>query len=252
MADDLASYPATPPHRIRLEVMRMWWRNLCFIHWPVEPSDVQAHLPKGLTVDTWDGAAWIALVPFEMEVMLPGGIPIPREGRFPETNIRTYVRGPDGTPGVWFDSLEAGRLSATVAARVSYGLPYFWADMSVTGAGDVWTYRSARRWPKPTPATSEVAVRVGEAIPDDQQTPFERYLTARWGLFSTFRGRVVYAPVSHGTWPLRRGELLHVDDGLAIAAGYSPPPADPVVHWTEGTEVRIGRPQLVPLTSHHG
>ncbi len=230
----------------------MWWRNLCFIHWPAEPAEVQAMLPAGLTVDTWDGAAWLALVPFEMEVMLPGGIPIPREGRFPETNIRTYVRGPDGTPGVWFDSLEAGRLSATVAARVSYGLPYFWADMSVTGAGDVWTYRSRRRWPGPKPAASEVAVRVGSPIADAEQSPFERYLTARWGLFSTFHGRLVYAPVHHGTWPLQHASLLHLDDTLSVAAGHRPPPDDAVVHWTRGTEVRIGRPRLVPLASRHG
>ncbi|MEL7210825.1 MAG: DUF2071 domain-containing protein, partial [Actinomycetota bacterium] len=37
----------------------MWWRNLVFIHWPFEPSEVQAVLPKGLAVDTFDGEAWV-------------------------------------------------------------------------------------------------------------------------------------------------------------------------------------------------
>lgn len=240
-----AEHSPVCPHQIRLEVMRMWWRNLAFIHWPYEPADVQAHLPDGLTADAYEGKVWVGLVPFEMQVMLPGGIPIPREGRFPETNIRTYVRGPDGTPGVWFHSLEAGRLSATAVARATYGLPYFWADMSTTAAGPIWNYRSTRRWPGPRGTLSETAVRAGERILDDEQSDFEHYLTARWGLFSTFRNRVVYAPVSHGVWPLHRAELLHLDDELIRAAGLPHPTADPVVHWTSGTEVKIGRPQLV-------
>ncbi len=240
-----AEHPQVCPHSIRFEVMRMWWRNLAFIHWPYDPDAVQRLLPAGLTVDTFDDTAWVGLVPFEMQVMLPGGIPIPREGQFPETNVRTYVRGPDGTPGVWFHSLEAGRLSATAVARATYGLPYFWADMSATAAGPIWTYRSSRRWPGPKGARSETAVRLGEHVADHDQSDLEHFLTARWGLFSTFQKRVVYAPVVHGIWPLQRAELLHLDDELVAAAGLPRPSGTPTVHWTTGTEVRIGRPQLV-------
>lgn len=224
----------------------MWWRNLTFIHVPVAAESVQSMLPADLTVDTWKGRAWVGLVPFEMEVMTPGGVPIPREGRFAETNVRTYVHGPDGTPGVWFHSLEAARLSATVAARFSYGLPYFWASMRVANAGPVWTYESARRWPGPKGAHHQSAVRVGGVI--DEHSHFERFLTARWGLFSTWRGRTVYAPVWHAPWDLHTAEIEHLDDGLVEAAGFGrvvAEHAEPVVHWTPGVEVRIGRPRFV-------
>jgi len=223
----------------------MWWRNLTFIHWPFEPSEVQALLPDGLSVDTFNGTAWVGLVPFEMTVGLPGGRPIPREGVFPETNVRTYVIGPDGEPGVWFFSLEAGRLSPTVTARVGYGLPYFWAAMDVAAAGPYWTYRSRRRWPRPRGTASEAAVQVGEPIDQADQTPFDRFLTARWGLYSLWYGRLLYAAVSHDPWPLRRATLLHLDDELMGAAGLTIPPDAPVVHWTTGTEVRNGWPRVV-------
>ena len=39
------------------------------------------------------------------------------------------------------------------------------------------------------------------------------------------------------------GELLELDDELLDAAGLPEPTGDPVVHWTPGTEVRIGRPR---------
>lgn len=219
----------------------MHWLNLTLLHWQFEPADVQAILPDDLTVDTFDGAAWIGLVPFQMEVMLPGGIGIPREGRFPETNVRTYVRGPDGTPGVWFSSLEAGRLSATVVARATYGLPYFWAAMTAESSAGIWSYRSQRKWPGPKGARCNVDVKPGEPIVE--QSPLERFLSARWGLYSTFLGRTLYAPITHEPWPLHRAELLHLDDGLMEAAGFPIPSEEPLVHWTPGVTVRIARPR---------
>lgn len=233
-------YPLNPPHTVRFEVMHMRWLNLAFLHWPFEPDQVQRHLPDDVTVDTFDGQAWVGLVPFQMEVQLPGGIPIPREGSFPETNVRTYVRGPDGTPGVWFHSLEAGRFSATAVARATYGLPYCWADMSAEESGGQWRYRSQRKWPGPKGARCNVDVVPAEPIAE--HSDFDRFLTARWGLFSSFFGRTLYAPITHEPWPLQRGFVCELDDDLMRAAGYQVE-GDPLVHWTSGVDVRIGRPR---------
>ena len=258
-----AAYPPVPTERIRFEVMRMWWRDLTFIHFDYDPADVQALLPADLTVDTWpdtDGTerAWVGLVPFEMVVATPGGLRLPVVGTFPETNVRTYVRDASGRPGVWFCSLEAGGLAATVTARFTYGLPYFWADMSIDRGrrepGEVWRYDSVRRWPQrrtpggALPSHHSVA-RIEERIPDASVSDFEHFLTARWGLYSRFpsmdakRALTLYAPVDHGRWPLHRAELVQLDDHLLAAAGLPEPENEPIVHWTAGTEVKIGRPR---------
>ena len=73
---------------------------------------------------------------------------------FPETNVRTYVRGPDGRVGLWFFSLDAARLEPVLVARSTYALPYMWSAMRVERDGAVVRYRSRRRWPGPTPAAS--------------------------------------------------------------------------------------------------
>ncbi len=248
----------------------MWWEDLTFIHYPYEPEQVQRLLPEGLTADAWhgetplsseassettggagntserDGAVWVGLVPFRMRVGFPGGRAMPaRIGVFPETNVRTYVRGPDGTPGVYFFSLEAGALPATASARIAYGLPYFWADMSIEDGerapGGEWAYRSTRRWPKPKGAMHRSRAVVGDEIAE--HSAFEHYLTARWGLFSQLAGRNLYAPVDHPRWDLYDAELIDLDDELITAAGLPKPTAEPVVHWTPGVEVRIGRPR---------
>ena len=92
------------------------WRRLTYVHWPFSPDLVQSRLPSGLEVDTHDGAAWVGLVPFHMEnIAARFTPPIPYLGTFPETNVRTYVRGSDG-PGVWFLSLDISRLLPVVVA----------------------------------------------------------------------------------------------------------------------------------------
>ena len=129
------------------QVMTNHWLNLTFLHWQYSAEVVQAMLPAGLTVETFDGAAWIGLVPFEMVVSLPHRGPVPWLSRFPETNVRTYVRAADGSTGVWFLSLDASRLPAVATARTTYRLPYFWSEMSVRSRTGHVDYASRRRWP---------------------------------------------------------------------------------------------------------
>src|SRR3954454_10171968 len=122
----MATHTATPPQPVTVPVMRHRWATISFLHWPYDVEQVQRHLPAGIQVEPWEGQAWVGLVPFEMHLAGPAG---PRLRRFPETNVRTYVVGPDGRPGIWFFSLDAGSAAAVTAARASWQLPYFWSDM---------------------------------------------------------------------------------------------------------------------------
>lgn len=235
--------PISPecPWPVTRACMVMDWNTLTFVHWRVDLAAVQRLLPAGLTVETFEGEAWVALVPFEMQVTLPRAPLLPWISYFPETNVRTYVRGPDGTTGVWFLSLDAARAAAVVTARATYRLPYFWSAMTVGRAGDVVTYSCRRQVPGPRGARSEVAVRVGEAFGADELGDRDHWMTARWRLFSAPGDRVLGAWAQHPVWPLRRAELLHLDDELVAAAGLEPT-GDPVVHFSPGVRVRVSLP----------
>jgi uncharacterized protein len=129
----------TPPNPVARPIMLQCWYNVAQIHWRYKPSVVQALLPKGFTVDTFDGSAWVGLIPFEMRrIRLPfgpnDGLGVGRFGTFPETNVRTYIRDRRGRRGVWFFSLDINRVAATLIARTGYGLPYCTATMSIDGA----------------------------------------------------------------------------------------------------------------------
>jgi len=117
---------------VKRPVMYQDWRDLTFLHWRYEPDVVQKLLPRGLTVQTFDGSAWIGLVPFVMDrVRFPGVPALPWMSRFPETNVRTYVSGPDGSDGIYFFSLDAANPLAVEIARRWYGLNYLRARMSL-------------------------------------------------------------------------------------------------------------------------
>ena len=83
--------------------------------------------------------------------------------------------------------------------------------------------------------------------PIDSQSSLERFLTARWGLYTNLGSRLAYAPVEHKPWPLQRAALEYLKDDLVSAAGYEVPDLEPIVHYSEGVDVRIGLPRRMPL-----
>src|SRR4051794_39854883 len=141
--------------------MRHRWATISFLHWPYPAAEIQSRLPDGLEVEPWDGQAWVGLVPFEMTIRPPVG---PGAMRFPETNVRTYVVGPDGRPGVYFFSLDAASASAVPAARPPWQLPYFLSRMSVERSGGGVRSHWGRRRPGPAGAGHDLSVLPGERI----------------------------------------------------------------------------------------
>lgn len=245
--------PLAPP--VRRPVMLQHWRRLTFLHWRYPPSAVQALLPAGLEVETFDGAAWVGLVPFLMDrVRPPGAPPAPWASRFPETNVRTYARGPGGRDAIWFLSLDAARLGAVLVARAGYALPYFWSRMSVrlggsgdghdTGGpgsgGDRLRYRCRRRWPGRAGARCDADVELGTPFEPAELGPLDHFLTARYRLWTVARGRLAAAEAEHLPWSLRRARVVDLRQDLLQAAGLPAPDGTPVVHASDGVRVRIG------------
>lgn len=234
---------ALPPVRIERPVMRMDWRVLTYLHWPVAPEAVAAHLPDGLAPDLHDGRAWVGLVPFDMRDVRPPGVPrgIPWVGSFPETNVRTYVVGPDGGRGVWFHSLDITRAAAVAVARLGYALPYHWGSMGIARDGRRFTYTADRRWEGRAASRIEVEVEA----PLDEPTDLDAFLANRWLLYATGPAGLVRARVDHGPWPLHAASVVALDDDLVAAAGYEVEGPPEHVRFSPGVDVAVGLPERI-------
>jgi uncharacterized protein YqjF (DUF2071 family) len=207
-SDEAMTLIANPPHHAarmaaRLpngrcrQVMHQRWESLLFLHWRVSPELIQQTLPAGLTVDTFNGRAYLGIVPFFMLNVRPIGLPsVPRISFFQELNVRTYVYDEDRIPGVWFYSLDCNRIAATILARIFAGLPYFLAEMKATRA--TWIDYACRRFGSPRTARYQYR----PAGPDREAEPgsLEFFLLERYYLFA-YRRR---------SGSLRRGQVSHV------------------------------------------
>ncbi len=216
------------------------WDELTFLHWPVDPAAVQAQLPSGLRVDTFEDQGWVSLVPFVMRGVRPHRIPAaPWISTFAETNVRTYVVDDDGRRGVWFASLEAQRLAIVAGARWMKKFPYVWSRMTFTADGDRRIYETLRRrWPR-SPATSRVVIDIGEptGVPD---SGLDLFLTARWFAHTHTAGRVRRARVDHPPWQLREATLVECEDELVAAGGFEPLTDAPRVGFAECLDAHFG------------
>jgi uncharacterized protein YqjF (DUF2071 family) len=224
---------------VRRSVLTQWWRDLTFLHWAVEAAVVAPLLPAGTRPDTLDGVTYVGLIAFRMD-RVGLGVGVPYFGRFAETNVRLYSVDAAGRRGVVFRSLDAARLVPVLVGRVALGLNYVWARMRVDHRPDgSYAYTSRRRWPDRGPSSAITVVPGGPAPAD----PLNDFLTARWGLHTTVRGRTRYLPNDHPRWPLRTATLTHLDESLIGAAGL-PSPADPPVSvlFSDGVPVRFGWP----------
>jgi uncharacterized protein YqjF (DUF2071 family) len=234
---------AQAPELHGTQIMSQAWRDLTFLHWRVSPAVVAPLLPLHTRPDVHDGSSWVGLIPFRMVGAGVGtGPAVPWLGTFAETNVRLYSVDEQGRRGIVFRTLEASRLAVVLGARAAFGLPYTWARMRVSEADGVLTYSSRRRWPGPRAAATHVVVRPGEALPAGD--PLADFLTARWGLHCTLRGRLAYLPNAHPRWPLHRARVLSLREDLVAHAGLPAPTGDPVsVLWSPGVPVRFGRPR---------
>ncbi len=178
--------------------MHQTWQNLLFLHWRVEPTAIGALLPPGLHLDTFDGSAWLGVVPFFMRNVRPAGCPsVPVISEFLELNIRTYVFDKDGTPGVWFFSLDCNQPVAVFIARTLFHLNYRGADMRASCVGGRINYHS-RLHGADWGVDFAYSAR-GESAPAAPGS-LEFFLVERYRLHSAdrsgtiFRGSVYHAP----------------------------------------------------------
>jgi len=169
--------------------MHQTWGKLLFMHWRIDAGALRPLIPEKLEIDTFDGTAWIGIVPFTMwdiRALPPYVPPVPGLNAMDELNVRTYVHH-NGVPGVWFFSLDAARLPAVIGARAAYALPYFWSRMRVDCDGRSARYSSRRRFS--ALGRCEIEVNIEEAIL--QPSDLEIFLTARYRLYAHRGNRIL-------------------------------------------------------------
>ena len=225
----------------------MVWHDLLFMHWKVDAAELQKNLPPGLQLDTYNGNAWIGIVPFRMSGVAPRWTPdLPWVSKFPELNVRTYVIGPDGKPGVWFYSLDADNPIAVVGARWLYNLNYMHADIKFNrekgcDCGSWIHYESDRTHRGLPPASLNVEYRpIGSAYQSAKGSLLD-WLTTRYTLFAADRKQRIYrGDIEHDPWEIRDAQAIVHRNTMTDGIGVSLPDSEPLLHFAARTKVVAG------------
>ena len=227
-------------------IMAMQWHDLAFLHWPVSTDRLRSHIPARLELQTYDGAAWLGVVPFLMRGVRVRGLPaLPGTGAFAELNLRTYVIA-DGKPGVWFFSLDAASRLAVRIARRTFHLPYFDATMKVATTDGQIEYSSTRTEHPPGNfhcrfgPKSDVFYAAAGSI--------EHWFTERYCLYAADpRDRVYRGEIQHKPWPLQLGQCEIQTNTIASQLGIELPTRPAYVHFAKRLDVVAW--YLRPLTN---
>jgi hypothetical protein len=228
------------------------WRNLILANYPVPADRLRPYLPPGVEPDVWDGRHWCSLVAFQFTDTRVLGVSWPGFRRFPEWNLRLYVRhGADR--GVVFVREFVPQRLVTWVARLVYNEPYRAARMgeSVSVVGDTtraeYTLHTAG-------SRNVLSAEGGQPVRPPADSLEHWFKEHRWGFGVTRRGRLLRYEVDHPAWdvfPVSRFRA-DVDWGKLYGPAWADMTgAEPAsVVFAAGSAVSVyphGRPRCPPV-----
>jgi uncharacterized protein len=178
------------------------WEHYFWANWRVDAEAMRAEVPADLEIEEFDGSAWLGLTFFRVRALRPrGGLPLPGISSFLQLNMRTYVKGPDGLPGVWFFTIDASSRLAALGVRRIYHVPAFHARMTLDSY-DGWAEAECARIGEPGRVFAARYRAAGEAFRAEPGS-LDWFLTERYRLFAQDSLR---AEMHHDQWRLRPAE----------------------------------------------
>ncbi|SDK28700.1 YqjF family protein [Sediminibacillus albus] len=216
------------------------WDDVLFIHWPIPYEILRPHVPEQFELETYNGNAWISVVPFQGNKNrfrgMPG--PIPFVSSFLELNVRTYIKY-NGEQGVYFFSFDADSNAAVAGARAVFSLPYMKANMSIKRSKHAVLFQSKRIHEGEAPAQFYASYRPISQKSTAKEGSLTHWLSERYCLF-TFKGnKVLKGSIIHSPWELQEAEL---DLDMSDVVPFLPEEYltnKPLVHYSKSKKVHF-------------
>jgi uncharacterized protein YqjF (DUF2071 family) len=214
-----------------------------FAHWPVPAATLQRHLPDGVSADTFEGDAWLGVTAFAVGAQrLRGTLPLPIVSRFLQLNVRACV-SVQGTPGVWFFSIDVSSAPILRLARRLFPVAVFHARVTARRLGDEFRLECTRRDHPEPPKVFDARFTPTGTPRQPQPGSLEHFLTERYRVYLSVDGRLRRAEIHHAPWQLREaaGEVelnTMAPAGVALAE-------QPILHFSRSQDVLLWSPEPV-------
>jgi uncharacterized protein YqjF (DUF2071 family) len=217
------------------------WDSLLFLHWAVPANALRPLIPQRLSIDEYEGRAYVTFTPFTvMGARLRLMPALPGLSNFHELNARTYVRLGGRDPGVWFFSLDASRPLPSAIARLTVRLPYFYARIHRQQNGQTQHYTCERIAPGRKGKVLTASWTPAEEVRTAAPASLEHFLVERYFLFSRALGDKLWrGQVHHRPWPLQSVADLRLQQTLD-RADQLPELGEPILaQYSAGVDVEF-------------
>jgi hypothetical protein len=216
-------------------VMEQNENNALFLHWPVDESALRSLVPDKLEIDTFDGQAYVGMIPFQMNEVHIRWLPqIPGTANFPELDFFTLVKYGDRS-GLFFLSIDSPSWLVRLVARDVFHVPYQTSKMSYTERNGEFHFQSQRK-----DAAFDASFEPKGPVFYARDGSLDYFLMERYSLFNTgFFGQVRRGDVEHWRWPLQQVEVEIATNTIAQAVGIDLPDTPPITHFSTGIHERV-------------
>ena len=224
-------------HRLR-PLPKMPWlmalneEHVLFMHWPLPVEQLRPLVPPKMEIDTYNGQAWLSLIPFRMgNLHLRDLPPVPGTSTVIQVGLRTYIHV-NHEPAIYYLTLYADNLLYMWIARHLFQLPYHKAQMKFN-QNDAGFHFECH-----DPASG--AEFVGSYRPFGHSSPakpgsLEYFLLERYTLFAQSpEGGLYRGEVHHLPWPVQSVEVKIERNTIPNTVGITLPQTDPLLHFSPG------------------
>jgi uncharacterized protein YqjF (DUF2071 family) len=247
------------------------WNDLLFAHFAISPPVLRSLVPDALTLDLYDGVAWLTVSAFCINHLRPSGIPpLPGLSHFPQLILRTYVtmagKSGEAKPGLFYFSVDSANLSAVWCARIFFRMQYWHSSIQIGAAqigaaqfdGTTTHARPAReriihfrssRLHGPAAFNGSANLEVAYAPEGEAERPrrgsLNEFLTERYCVYSWNRRKYYRTEVHHQPWPLQSATIEIRANSMAEPLGIALPAEPDLCHFSRSLKMLTWAPEFI-------
>ena len=181
-------------------IIQQKWSDVLFVSFEVDYDVLRSELPKDLEVDTFNGKAYLSIVPFVMSNIRFFFTPPLPFSKLSELNLRTYVRYKN-KPGIYFFTLDSDHKLGNFLAQRIFNLPYRYAILDINLDNNVYSVHSKN--------SLSLKVRIKDK---NIMTDLSKWIAERYCLYNIVDERVSRGDVLHPIWNLKEAEVISIDN----------------------------------------
>jgi uncharacterized protein len=239
----------TSAARSRRPFLTARWINVALLSYAVPDSLLAPRLPAGLALDRWEDRAFVSLVAFEFVDTRVRGVSWPGFTRFPEVNLRFYVREGERRGVVFVRELVPSHLVALLA-RLLYNEPYGTARMRSSVEAKPAGIRVVHEFPWRRRAQRITVEARSPAVPAAETGATHFFKEHAWGYGLDRRRRLLRYAVDHPVWRVHPDAIARpeLDFGAVYGPEWSFLAGQPPEHvaLAEGSLVAVYPPERLP------